>query len=95
MHATTIAVDPAKSVFQVSVANQADRIIDRKRLTRSQFHRFIAQQAPSLIVMEACATSHYWSQVAQQYGHTPKLLTRSTSNPTSEETKLMQRMLMR
>ncbi|MBT4492463.1 MAG: IS110 family transposase [Gammaproteobacteria bacterium] len=74
MHATTIAVDLAKSVFQVSVANQADRIVERKRLTRSQFHRYIAQQSPSLIVMEACATSHYWSQVAQQYGHTPKLL---------------------
>ncbi len=74
MHATTIAVDLAKSVFQVSIANQAHKIIDRKRLTRSQFQRFIAQQEPTTVVMEACATSHYWSQYAQLHGHTPKQL---------------------
>ncbi len=74
MHPTTIAVDLAKSVFQVSIANQADRIIDRKRLTRSQFERFIIQQPPVQFVMEACATANYWSQFAQSHGHTTKLL---------------------
>ena len=74
MHATTIAVDLAKSVFQVSLANQANRVIDRKRLTRSQFERFISQYPATTIVMEACATANYWSQFAQTYGHTTRLL---------------------
>ena len=47
MHATTIAVDLAKSVFQVSLANKANRGIDRKRLTRSQFERFLSQHPPT------------------------------------------------
>jgi transposase len=74
MHATTIAVDLAKSVFQVSIANQAQRITDRKRLTKPQFQRFLAQQPPSNVVMEACATAHYWSQYAEQFGHHTKQL---------------------
>jgi len=74
MHATTIAVDLAKSVFQVSMANQAHRVIDRKRLTRSQFERFISQHPETTVVMEACATANYWSQYAQAHGHTTRLL---------------------
>ncbi len=74
MHATTIAVDLAKSVFQVSLANQANRVIDRKRLTRSQFERFISQYPPTNVIMEACATANYWSQYAQAHGHSTKLL---------------------
>ncbi len=74
MHATTIAVDLAKSVFQVSMANQANKVIDRKRLTRSQFERFIAQHPATNVIMEACATANYWSQYAQTHGHTTKLL---------------------
>ncbi len=74
MHATTIAVDLAKSVFQVSLANKADRIVDRKRFTRSQFERFIAQHPSSEVVMEACATANYWSQYAQSHGHQTRLL---------------------
>jgi len=74
MHATTIAVDLAKSVFQISLANQANRVIDRKRLTRSQFERFISQYPATNIVMEACATANFWSQYAQAHGHTTKLL---------------------
>ena len=74
MHATTIAVDLAKSVFQISLANQANRVIDRKRLTRTQFERFISQYPATNIVMEACATANFWSQYAQAHGHTTKLL---------------------
>jgi hypothetical protein len=46
MHSTTIGIDLAKSVFQVSVANQAGKVVDRKRLTRRQFERFLNQQDP-------------------------------------------------
>lgn len=74
MHATTIAVDLAKSVFQVSVANRSDRIVSRRRLTRTQFEQFIAQQSPATVIMKACATANYWSQYASAHGHRTKLL---------------------
>jgi hypothetical protein len=34
MDATTVAVDLAKDIFEVALANRAGRVIERKRLTR-------------------------------------------------------------
>lgn len=74
MDTTTIAVDLAKSVFQVSLAGPGGRIIDRRRLSRTQLHRFLAQQPPAEIVMETCATAHYWAREAGRHGHRQRLL---------------------
>ena len=61
MHATTVAVDLAKDVFQVALANRAGRIIDRQRLTRRQFERLLNDVAiDTEIIMESCGTAHYW-----------------------------------
>jgi transposase len=57
--ATTVAVDLAKGVFQVALANRAGRIVDRQRLTRRQFERFIdTLVAETDVIMESCGTSH-------------------------------------
>jgi len=74
MQSTTIGVDLAKSVFQVSVANRAGRIVSRKRFSRSQFDRFLANHEPATLVMETCSSAHHWARVARQYGHAPKLV---------------------
>ena len=74
MNTTTIGIDIAKSVFQVSMANRAGRIVDRKRLSRTQFQRFLAEQPNAALVMEACATSHHWARTAQSHGHRTRLL---------------------
>jgi transposase len=59
MDATTVAVDLAKDVFEVAVANRAHRIIDRRRLTRRQFEAFVdGLTAGTTVVMEACGTAH-------------------------------------
>src|SRR4030095_13927187 len=66
MDATTVAVDLAKDVFEVALANRAGRIIERKRLTRRQFERFIDTLAGGTeVIMEACGTAHYWGRRAQ------------------------------
>jgi transposase len=66
MDATTVAVDLAKDVFEVALANRAGRIFDRQRLTRSQFERFIEGLTPDTeVVMEACGTAHYWGRRCQ------------------------------
>jgi len=66
MDATTVAVDLAKDVFEVALANRAGRIVERKRLTRPQFERFIDGLTPETEgVMEACGTAHYWGRRCQ------------------------------
>ena len=75
MDATTVAVDLAKDVFEVALANRAHRIIDRKRLTRRQFESFIdGLSAGTTVVMEACGTAHYWGRRCQARGLAVRLL---------------------
>lgn len=62
MSVSVVGVDLFKSVFQLSVADAKHRVVDRKRLSRAQFHRFLAQNEPVRLVMEACGTSHYWAR---------------------------------
>jgi len=69
MDATTVAVDLAKDVFEVAVANRASRIVDRRRLTRRQFETFLdGLTAGTTVVMEACGTAHYWGRRGQARG---------------------------
>ena len=74
MQTTTIAVDVAKNVFEVAVSKRPGKVSSRHRLTRSQFARFLAQQPPSLVVMEACGTAHSWAREAEARGHRVRLL---------------------
>jgi transposase len=74
MHATTVAVDVAKTVFELACANAQWHIVARQRLNRRQFARFLAQEPPTHVVMEAWGMAHYWGRVAQQHGHTVTLL---------------------
>ena len=71
---TTLAVDLAKSIFEVAVSEHVGRIRERHRLTRAQFERFIATRPAATIVMEACSTAHFWGRHAQAHGHRPVLL---------------------
>ena len=74
MHSTTIAVDLAKSVFEVAVSQRPGKVSARRRLSRGQFSRFLAEQAPATLVMEACGTAHFWGRQARERGHRVVLL---------------------
>jgi transposase len=71
---TTIAVDLAKSVFEVAVSRRPGQVTGRRRLSRGQFARFLAEQAPATLVMEACGTAHHWGREARARGHRVVLL---------------------
>jgi len=74
MQSTTIGIDLAKSVFQVSIADHHQRIIKRQRLSRNQFQRFLVHTPPAKLVMEGCASAHHWGRLAQSHGHQVKIL---------------------
>ena len=59
MQDTTIAVDVAKSVFEVAVSQRPGKVAERQRLSRGQFSRFLQQSEPATFVMEACGTAHW------------------------------------
>jgi transposase len=53
----------AKDIFEIAAANRGGRILERKRLWRRQFERFLDSLAPGTeVVMEGCGTAHYWGR---------------------------------
>jgi transposase len=74
MPSTVIAVDVAKSVFEVAVSTRPGRVAERHRLTRLQFARFVATRPAATVLMEACGTAHFWGRHAQTHGHRVVLL---------------------
>lgn len=74
MQDTTIAVDLAKNVFEVAISHRAGKVAKRHRLSRARFARFLATQAPSRVVMEACGSAHHWGREALAQGHEVRLL---------------------
>jgi transposase len=74
MDSTTIAVDVAKSVFEIAVSEKLGHVARRHRLSRGQFERFLAREEAATVVMEACGTAHFWGRVAQREGHRVVLL---------------------
>lgn len=69
-----IGVDLAKNVFQLHGASMTGHVNFRKKLTRVQFRRFMADHPPALVVMEACGSAHYWSREMMALGHEVKLI---------------------
>ena len=69
MDATTVAVDLPKTVFELAIANAQWRVVERRRLNRAQFTRYLTETRPTHFVMEACGMAHFWGRLAQQQGH--------------------------
>lgn len=74
MSSVTIAVDLAKHVFEVAVSAEQGRITERRRMSRTQFERFWSGRAPCRVVMEACASAHYWGRRLRALGFEIRLL---------------------
>jgi transposase len=74
MNATTVAVDLAKNVFELALADARWKIVERARLTRAQFERWFDNRKVDLVVMEACGSAHYWARTLRARGIEVRLL---------------------
>lgn len=70
----TIGLDIAKSVFQVHGIDAEGKIVTRQQLKRGRVLAFFRKQAPCVVGIEACASSHHWSRELRAFGHTVKLM---------------------
>jgi len=74
MHSTTVAVDLAKNVFELAVADSEGKIGERLRLNRARFSSFFVHRAPCRVLMEACGSAYYWARRIGAHGHAVQLL---------------------
>ncbi|MDH4054568.1 MAG: transposase, partial [Gammaproteobacteria bacterium] len=68
-YSTTVGVDPAKNVIQISVVSSRGKELSNRSLTRKKFAEFLGKQKRSLVAFESCASAHYWARAAQRHGH--------------------------
>lgn len=69
MKGTRVAIDLAKGVFQAVLAEGRSKIIWKARWRRSQVLKKMAELERCVVVMEACAGSHYWAREIGKLGH--------------------------
>jgi transposase len=69
-------IDLAKNKFQVHVFSPSGERLQQRTLSRGQFASFFAHPSRrgGLAVMEACASSHFWSRHLQARGYYTKLV---------------------
>jgi transposase len=62
-----IGVDQAKNVFQLHDTAADGTVLFRKKLTRLQFHRFMAERPARVVAMEACGGAHSCARDAEAW----------------------------
>ena len=71
---TMIGVDLAKAVFQLHATSRTGKLRFCKKLSRQSFLKFMAEQPPAVVVLEACGSAHYWTREMTGLGHEVKLI---------------------
>jgi transposase len=82
-----IAVDLAKSVFEIAVSTHPGHVSERHRLPRSRFTQFFAERQPATVLFEACSSAHHWARELQRLGHSVILLPPHTTRPYATRNK--------
>jgi len=87
MSHSTIAVDLAKSIFEIAVSNHPGHVSEHHRLSRPRFERFFAERQPSTVLFEACSSAHHWARELQRLGHSVILLPPHVTRPYAMRNK--------
>lgn len=74
MKCKAISIDLAKNVFQVCGVNAHLKPKFNEQVKRCFLLKFLAQQHPTTVVMEACYSSNYWAREVEKLGHEAKLI---------------------
>jgi len=82
-----IAIDLAKTVFQLHFVEGSPSVIQRKVLKRQQILTFFSNRTPCRVVMEACGSSHYWARKLRAFGHDVRLIAAQFVRPYVKSNK--------
>ena len=74
MKCKVIAIDLAKSIFQVCGLSDTQAVLFNHSVKRAELLRQAAHWEPCLVAMEACSSAHYWGRRLTQMGHQVRLI---------------------
>ena len=69
-----IAIDLAKTVFQLAISDRPGKVTRKPRLKREELLPFLAQQPAAVVFMEACGSAHFWARKIERLDHRVVLL---------------------
>ena len=78
--AAILAIDLAKRSFQVCATASSGEVLYNRKFTRPKLEQFLGKHQPSLVVMEACSTSHHWGRYAMASGHEVRMIAPSCAS---------------
>jgi len=68
MHITSIGIDLSKTTFHLVALGEQNKILVRKKFSRSQRLTYTANLPASLIGLEACAGAHFVGAALREPG---------------------------
>ena len=71
---TRVGLDLAKNAFQVHAVDATGAIVVARKLTRGRLVPVVAELAPCVVAMEACASAHHWGRALIELGHEVRLI---------------------
>lgn len=69
-----VGIDLAKRCYQVCALNERGKVLYNRRYTAKKFGEAMQQLEPTIVAMEACASSHHWGRRLQAFGHEVRLV---------------------
>jgi transposase len=69
-----IGVDLVRNVFHLHGAARDGTVAFRKKLTRTQFEKFMASHPVATVAFEACGGAHHWARELVGMGHEVRLI---------------------
>src|SRR5208337_2851597 len=87
MHIASIVIDLGKTTFHFVAMGERNKILLRRKFSRSQLLAYTANLPASLIGLEACAGSHFVGTVLREQGHQVRLIPAQFVKPYRKSNK--------
>lgn len=71
---TVVGIDLAKTTFHLQGDDASGKRVLRKKLKAKQLLPMLTTLPPCRVVMEACASAHYWAREIMKLGHDARLI---------------------
>ena len=87
MHIASIGIDLGKTTFHLVALGERNKILVRRKFSRSQLLAYTANLPASLIGLEACAGAHFMGAALREQGHQVRLIPAQFVKPYRKSNK--------
>jgi transposase len=87
MHIASIGIDLGKTTFHLVALGERNKVLVRKKFSRSQLLAYTANLPSSLIGVEACAGAHFMGAALREQGHQVRLIPAQFVKPYRKSNK--------